>query len=61
VGARRVWGQVQRYPSNFIPYLFSIETVLKNYIKALWWYSSVIPALERLRKEDYKFKASLAT
>jgi hypothetical protein len=25
----------------------------------VWWYIPVIPALRRLRKEDYKFEASL--
>jgi hypothetical protein len=24
-----------------------------------WWYTSVIPALERQRREDHEFKASL--
>jgi hypothetical protein len=30
------------------------------FLSQMWWYMSVIPALERLRQEEYKLKASLS-
>jgi hypothetical protein len=58
------WIETGRKEWGFL-YNFKFGTrkilVLKNYIikSQLWWYTPVIPALRRLKQEDYKFKASL--
>jgi hypothetical protein len=36
------------------------KTIKKN-LCWVWWYMPIIPALRRLRQEDYEFKATWAT
>jgi hypothetical protein len=33
--------------------------IIKQNIRKVWWHTSVIPALRRLKQEDVKFKAYL--
>jgi hypothetical protein len=38
---------------------YIVTTALQNHGSWVWWYVSVIPALQRHRLEDHEFKASL--